>query len=200
MEQVRLTGVGGWHKGDFKFGRSEGSFRRVAGQHDYSEYQPDRGYVKNRGRTAFTISGADVRGVLAADCEYWQAEREDRGVHNQQYALHYDCRFKRDGVPLEAFLQLDSGTHPWVSQREGEISLGARRIRIRSVHTAKGLKIPSTLPLGYIFSDEVNEIGGLDLNGAPKLAYLPLDPALREAAAAASLALAVLWDPGDEDG
>ena len=53
------------------------------------------------------------------------------------------------------------------------------------------------MPLGYAFEANGRQVGAVDLNGTKKTIYAPPSGPERELVIAASLALSILWDPGE---
>jgi hypothetical protein len=187
MEEAMLTGMGHEEIGRFSLAEVNGTFVRGSGaykEHSKTEYESD-------GR--FTASGGDVEGRLSADCAAYAAEIGE-SISITTAPFSFRCTFERNGAPIDARLELNE-RKVGLSQREGLIFFRGRRIDLKSSHKIQETRFSTGLPAGYTFLVDGQEIGGIDLNGADKRVYLPRDPAYREAAIAASVALSLLREP-----
>lgn len=188
-EQLPLTGIGGWQKGHFRLGASQGSFDRRA------EQRRLLGFVRDSGMASFDASGPEFGGSAAGWCAFAQREIDTGIAVLPNGRLHYSCEFDRGG---QLFLvEVPHGPGPLAGRsRAGEVRIGGTRVAIKAIHTAAGMTIPSGSPLGYSFSVAGRPIGAVNLNGA-KTVYAPRQPGPeRDAVLMASLALALFWDPG----
>ena len=76
------------------------------------------------------------------------------------------------------------------------IGLAGEVVRFRSVHHIVGGKLPTADPMGYVFEQDGEAIGALELNGKPVLTLSPdTDLDRRRAVMVAAVALATFWDP-----
>lgn len=194
-DRVELRGIGAGTRGHFDLGGSPGSFVRGAGR------ASGFGLVHKQGGGRFSVAGP--AGELSGGCDFREdAVKLGDGVQVTARPFGYRCDFERDGVPIEAFLALDEargGAAAFRYARTGSLSFEGQRIAISSIHHFEGSKMPTLTPLGYAFEAEGGQIGAMDLNGSDKILFVPRDPRQREAVLAASLALAILWDPADSD-
>ena len=195
-ERIELTGMGGWERGRFRLGASEGRFTRSA-----SQARVDQLLVQNVGGGSFDASGPDFGGALSARCGYHEAEIEAGAIAVPAARLAYGCEFDRDGRHLQGGLLLrEVPTSRGVlagRTRAGELQVGDLTIGIRAIHQMEGGRLPSGTPLGYAFDIGGRQIGAVDLNGTDKTIYAPRAPGPeREAVLMASLALSIFWDPG----
>lgn len=196
-ERIEVTGIGGFQRGTFRLGASQGSFRRSAGQEAF-----DDGYVSNAGSASFNVDGPELGGPLSADCGFQQGEI-DAGIAilpADRFTFH--CGFHRGSEASKGELILRAvprspGRLLSGISRAGELNFEGRRIGIRAIHDMEGGKLPSGTPLGYMFDIGGRQIGAVDLNGGDKIVYAPPPGPEREAVLAASLALSILWDPGE---
>ncbi|HEY6916257.1 MAG TPA: hypothetical protein VI381_01305, partial [Allosphingosinicella sp.] len=177
MEQTEITGLDYGRRGAFRFANAGGTYVRNGGRADLL------GYGGNSGHLEFTLEGEGVEGRLAAFCSHSQADvalSED--VQLKVKPLTYRCKFERDGLPLEASLEMhERGI--FAAERRGSLLFEGQRLELRSVHKSKAGKLPSKAAVGYVFLQNGREIGGVDTLGSEtRHAYLPRDPALREAA------------------
>jgi hypothetical protein len=195
-EQLRLTGMGGWQDGRMQIGASAGRFSRRATQTRLFD-----SLVRNAGGGRFDIAGPEVGGSAAGRCGFEEREIDLGVVVVPNGRLTYRCDFRRDGHPLAGSLflaEVPNGSGALAGRtRAGEIQLNGVRIAIRPVHHMAGGGLPAGSPVGYAFDIGDRQIGAVDLNGTSKTIYAPRRPGpKRDAVLMASLALAVLWDPG----
>lgn len=195
-EQIELRGMGGWPRGSFRLGQSEGRFERSASEQRFFDT-----FVRNSGGGRFLVSGPDVQGELEGYCGFNQEEIDAGVAVFPSERLGYGCDFVRDGRPLEGGLFLaevpTSRSLLAGRTRAGELRLEDVKLDIRAIHEMDGGKLPSGSPLGYAFLSEGRQIGAVDLNGGNKTIYAPRFGPEREAVLAASLALSIFWDPAD---
>jgi hypothetical protein len=154
------------------------------------------------------VTGSDVRGTLSGECRYDRLEQrvvaKGWSVAAPAEPLGMHCDFTRDGAAI-GFLRLRARHAPLklvqVAQREGEVEINGMRLALRSEHRLGGRGLPTSEPVGYSLHEASGQrVAAVDLNGATRVRVaLPNDAARRDAALAASLALAVFWDPGDTD-
>lgn len=194
-ERVALRGMGAGTRGDFDLGGAPGSFVRGAGR------ASGFGLVRKQGGGRFSVAGP--AGALSGGCDFREeAVKLGDGVQLTARPFAYRCDFERDGRPIAAVLTLDEargGAAAFRHARTGSLNFEGRRIGIKSIHHFEGGKLPTLTPLGYAFEADERQIGAIDLNGTDKILFVPRDPRQREAVLAASLALAILWDPADSD-
>ena len=192
MEQVALTGIGFGRRGSFHLGNSSGQYVRGSGT------VGALGYDSTTGDVEFSLEGDDVEGTLSASCHFGQGDLQlTEALSMTVRPLSYRCDFERDGMPLPATLEIHQRGIGG-NERRGEFVFEGQRMELRSAHKMKGGGLPSGTPVDYIFMQDGREIGGVDSNGLKlRHVYLPRNEALREAAMAASLALALVWDPGE---
>lgn len=192
-ERVTLDGMGGWHRGDFELAGAKGRFTRASEATGYHDGE----WITRRG------GGSFLYGELSGRCRFAEAELDFGLFQPKPRQLDYVCDFARGGEPIEARLTLREnnvalgGMTPQ-ERREGIFEFEGRRIGLRSVHHSAESRIPTASPIGYLFEAGGRPVGGIDLNGGDHSLFLPRDPALREAAIAASLAVSVFWDPADD--
>ena len=202
-EAVELRGIGWGQTGRFELPAlgSKGTFRRTAGS-------SGRGAVEYTGTVDFTLNTAMGRGATTGQCRYYQGtsefrDRIGRGVRVETTVLDlpftYSCRFLRDGLEIGT-LTLDRAPGAMIDIRTlrlGKVQVAGARLDLRSVHTFEGSKMPTEMQLGYLMATKDGDIGAAYLNGGTRRLVLPGAGNEREAALLASLALALLWDPGD---
>lgn len=201
-ETVDLRGVGWGQTGRFDAPAlgMRGTFKRSA-------ETSGRGEVDYTGSLDFTLS-ADGSKATEGRCRYFQGTSEfrdrpsrDLRIDTSVLALpfRYHCSFLRGGREIGALtLQRAPGaTIDLRTLRRGEITLGDARLDLRSVHTFEGSRMPAEMPLGYLMASADGDIGAAYINGGARRLVLPKSGEEREAALLASLALALLWDPGD---
>ena len=164
--------------------------------------------VRRFGTVRFDVTGAEVGGTLSGECRYARAEaRTESGgwsVGAPTEPLRMTCEFQRDGraigwLRMGAVRQAPALFQPEV--RGGEVEIGGTRLALRSAHRMGkgGLRVAG--PVGYLLdASDGTPVAAVDTNGFTRARLaLPHDPAQRDAALAAGVALAVFWDPGDTD-
>lgn len=203
-QSVNLQGVGWGQKGRFELPElgAKGVFRRSADSSGRRE-------VDYAGTVDFTLDRGE-HSAVTGHCRYRQGtsefrDRIGRDVRVETTMLdlpfNYTCRFLREGQEIGK-LMLDRASGAAIdlrTLRRGEVQVGSARLDLRSVHTFEGSKMPAEMPLGYLMAARDGDVGAAYLNGGTRRLVLPAAGDQREAALLASLALALLWDPGDGD-
>jgi len=204
-DAVDLRGIGWGQSGRFELAAldAQGSYRRSA-------IKSGRGEVDYTGTVDFTLDRAGANESVAGRCQYHQGTSESRDRIGRSVRLEttvldlpftYACQFSRGGREIGT-LTLDRAPGTWIdirTLRRGEVRMGATRLDLRSAHNFEGSKMPAEMPLGYLMASGDGDVGAAYLNGGTRRLILPKAGEQREAALLASLALALLWDPGDGD-
>jgi hypothetical protein len=195
-ERIQLSGMGGWERGDFTLGASQGRFTRQALQSRQGGF-----FVQNLGGGSFDVAGPELGGRVTATCGFHESEFDAGAILASGDRLAYGCEFERDRTRIPGGLLLaEVPTSRSVlagRTRAGELQVGDVRLGIRAIHDMEGGSIPSGTPLGYAFDIGGRQVGAVDLNGTDKTIYAPREAgAEREAVLMASLALSIFWDPG----
>lgn len=204
-DAVDLRGIGWGQSGRFELAAldAQGSYRRSASK-------VGRGEVDYTGMVDFTLDRAGEDEPVEGRCQYHQGTSESRDRIGRSVRLEttvldlpftYACQFSRGGREIGT-LALDRAPGAWIdvrTPRRGEVRLGATRLDLRSAHNFEGSKMPAEMPLGYLMATVDGDVGAAYLNGETRRLILPKVGEQREAALLASLALALLWDPGDGD-
>lgn len=202
-DAVDLRGTGWGQSGKFELAAldAQGSYRRSASK-------SGRGEVDYTGAVDFSLIRAGETVPVLGRCEYHQGTSESRSRIGRTVRLEttvldlpftYACQFIRGGREIGT-LTLDRAQGAWVdirTLRRGEVRLGGTRLDLRSEHKFEGSKMPAEMPLGYLMANGDGDVGAAYLNGGTRRLMLPKTGEQREAALLASLALALLWDPGD---
>jgi hypothetical protein len=188
LEEVALVGIGFRTAGSFTVAGAEGDYSRGGERVDAFEV------TSAAGGTGFSLRGGPVREDLSGFCQFNQKDvRLGRGLTATVEPLFFHCGIDRSGAPI-GDIEINAGGLSG-SERRGTMMFDGRLLEIRSVHKVQGSPLPTDLPIGYVFLENGREVGGVDVNGGTKRLYLPRDPELREAALAASVALAVFQEP-----
>jgi hypothetical protein len=199
-----------WQSGKLSLGKAVGRVERRALGRSRTQGAAgvDHAEIERFGRTRFHVTGAEVGGTLSGECRYDRLEqRLSAGAVSATAAaapLSMACDFARDGRPIGR-MRLDGRFEPLklaqITRRDGEVEINGTRLALRSEHRLGGRGIPTPGPVGYWIEGQSGEkLGAVDTNGVTRVRLaLPKDPAQRDAAMAAGLALAVFWDPGDTD-
>jgi len=187
VEEALLTGIGHKDSGRFQLAGAEGTFVR-----GNVTIRAEPALI-HEGDAQFTLSGEGVDGDVRAECGYIAVDSGDAVLAVRTQPLVYRCSFFRDGQPIDARLEVKE-KRSLGDKREGLLFYRGRRMDLTSVHDSPQLRIPAGSALGYMFIVDGREVGGIDSNATPRRAFLPRDPALREAAMVASVALALFRD------
>ena len=195
-ERIDITGMGGGRSGKLMLGSSTGEFNRQADRIGIV----DPLFAKNYGGGAVRIRGAEVDGDLSTSCRFRRLQTTLGIVSISAKRLTYGCTFERDGKLAAARLDLRDrdgalGSADGRDAREGVIQFEGTELRIRSIHRLAGSPFATPHALGYLFERDGVAVGEVDLNGKTKRVYAPAGTGDRDAVIAASLALAVFWDP-----
>ncbi|KQN26707.1 hypothetical protein ASE86_11640 [Sphingomonas sp. Leaf33] len=194
---LRVGAAVGWVKR-----RAEGRTRSSGDTvFDYSQ-------TARLGRTMFEVTGADVGGQLGGTCAYFRSEeRLDVGsasIARPRAPLRMRCDFQRDGRPigyllLGAMVQPSQPIQP--TARAGEVVIGSARLSLRTSHDLGPRGVRTDTAVGYWVDDAQGlPVAAIDTNGLTRVRVAVLrDPAQRDAALIAGIAIATFWDPGDTD-
>jgi hypothetical protein len=197
-ERLELRGMGGGTSGDFELAGARGRFTRGAERLAIL----DPLLVRNSGGGSFRVEPSHLGADLAGECGYRERQVNAGPIAVTPRRLTFRCAFGRDGRPIDAELVLDDpkgplGTLHGRAERRGTLYFEGRRIGVRSIHRDESGGLPAPTALGYMFEEDGQEIGAVDLNGLNKTIFAPRDPVAREAVLAASLALSIFWDPAE---
>lgn len=199
-ERATIEGFGGWNKGSYTFLDYRGEFAR--GESRLGIFDPL--YVSSKGRSSFTLAGADGGEEFAADCEMKKGAVTVGIVSFDPKKMSYRCEFRRDGLLTDAQFVLGQPKYASMKerllakdQRRGEAVILGKHFVIESVHRYRGTKFTSQAPVGYVlrFGDDI--AGAVELTDVNPTVYLTRgqEADLRQAASIVALALAVLRDP-----
>lgn len=205
-ERLDMTGVGWGRSGRFKLGEAVGTFRRDLDRRRSGTFPDDPvSLVEHAGGVSFELTGPRAGGRLAGRCGLDQAQERVRAgalsVSTSVEPMRMRCAFDVDGRPAGE-LELDAAFSRRVSvetARAGVVRMGGVELAVRAVHRFQNSGWPTSTPLGYTFEQDGKVLGAVDVNGGRKRLALPADPAARDAVLAASVALSLFWDPGDQD-
>lgn len=197
-ERLEVSGLGAGRSGGFRLAGTPGRFSRGAERLGIL----DPLFVRHRGGGSFQLAAAPAGSALGGRCAYRQAQINLGAISVTPRRLTFLCEFERDGRPIDATLVIRDpqgafGTLHGRSEREGTLLYEGRRMTVRSIHRDEGGGLPTPTALGYSFAAEDEVIGAVDLNGLEKTVFAPRAGLEREAVIAASLALAIFWDPAE---
>lgn len=188
-----LQGLGGAREGRFALGAEGGSFRRGLDRLVVLD-----ALARDRASSSFEWRGADGAAVQA-NCRGRQvsASAGVLSAHVRPFTL--DCRY--EGA-LQARLELAAprSTVGPRAERQGRFESGGLALELRSVHEVQGSGLPLAAPIGYTLWQQGRAVGAIELNGGtPRLWRPPAGDALHRPVTLAALALAVLWDPAQQE-
>lgn len=203
--RIEIKGFGGRNKGDWRLTMPSGD--NFSGKFTRSETRLgvfDPLYVRNKGKSSFSISGGSATPQLAAECEFRKVTVNFDIITIDASKLAYQCEFsgddrnnwvaigqpKRDGLK-QKFLAQDL--------RRGEARILGQLLTIDSVHDYAGSKFSSQPPVGYVLHAADQVVGAVELTDKNPGIYLAngLSSDLAHAVIVTGLAIAVLRDPAN---
>lgn len=195
-EPMRIEGIGHGTRGDFRVGGFDGRFTRSEERLALFDVAEQRS-----GHVSFALDGGVPGASIEADCTMRERSARLGVLSFTPERMAFGCDFTAGGDPIDGWLELEEVRHrveTLMRERRGAIAIGDTRLSIRSVHRMQGAVIDATAPIGYVFEHGDRVVGAVDLNGAPRLRIAPgADAGARQAVLAASVALALFWDPAN---
>ena len=158
---------------------------------------------KEFSKSDFQINAPGWSAPVTGHCEGGQSRLTVAWITWKRETLTYNCTFG-GGAPAGAAMTVALSDGSFLEKlqqprRAGEIVWGAATVRFDTQHIG-GLPISATgKPIGYAFSRDGKEIGGVDLGGGftPPSFFLPAKgDANRDPTMVAALALFFFQDPG----
>ena len=205
-ELVNIEGVGWGRSGNFTLSPLgvAGKFRRSAGSSTVN------GDKLSQGRVVFDLIGDGEFGGLQAECAHSRetfetSERVSRratfGTSTLIGPYVMTCGFFRgaDDIGGIEVREEQGGTFDGRTLRSGHADVGDAKMRLASIHAIPGIEMPSGPPMGYAMDFAGGGEAMLHSNGSTQQIALP--PAGRDertAALLSGIALALVWDPGDD--
>lgn len=158
----------------------------------------------DKAKADFQVSWPGLATPATAHCEGGQSKLVIAWITWKREALTYNCTFG-GAAPAGAALTLAVGEGSWLARlqqplRAGELRWNGMTIRFDTKQVG-GMPISAGKPLGYIFSRDGKEIGGVDLGGGftpPSFFLPPKGSPDRDAMMVAALALFYFQDPGGQ--
>ncbi|RZV35288.1 MAG: hypothetical protein EX262_02570 [Sphingomonadaceae bacterium] len=197
-ERLTYAGIGGGTRGRFQVGAFRGSFERSEQRLAIFD-----ALVRNYGRADFVIEGPAIGSTIEAQCRM-RERLIDLGIAEFKASrMAYRCEFTAAGHAFPARFEVQEvsrGLGGTLSKKErrGEIALGGETVQIRSVHKLDGSPIEMASPIGYVFTQNGDPVGAVELNGAPELFIAHgIDHGLARTVTIAATALAIFWDPAN---
>ncbi|MGX7894113.1 VV20781 family protein [Tsuneonella sp. HG222] len=195
-ERITFEHMSGWNRGRFVAGEYAGDYFRTLDR-------ASLGLVNvTEGRGRFTVAGPGISDTIEGDCGVSEAALAFDNIEIKPGKMAYRCDLTAAGRAFPARFEVQESRASLAENlnrnaRVGEIALAGQVIRFRSVHKFETPTLPTRDPLGYVFEQDGQPIGALELNGKPYL-LLPAGTDLdrRRAMMVASVALATFWDPG----
>lgn len=214
MEVLPINGLPWSDEGDFRLGAAIGhvawqSGRAAQGwgpEGDVPAEQVRVGQVARFGLVAFSLDGGAMSGRLEGRCRFGRTEERTHlfgiDMAMARRPLRLQCAYRLDGrdagtLTLAAQPPVDGIAEP----RIGMIRFDGYDLELRSDHGVEGARGQTGSPMGYRLATADGRLAGLvETNGwRGRRLLLTRDPALRPAAIAAALSLALFRDPGDTD-
>lgn len=197
-ETLPMTGIGGWTKGDFAFAGHDIAYKRSE-----SRLSVFRLVERNAGYTRYTIRGPSISDEIGVDCDIRELNISLGDATFTPKKIAFGCDLTANGLPFPARFELQEireglGGILNKKERRGEIAMDRVILEIRSVHKLVGTPIEMASPIGYVFLQDGQPVGAVELNGTPQV-KLPVtdDVALRRAVITGAVTLALFWDPAN---
>ncbi|MDZ4110087.1 MAG: hypothetical protein U1E18_10880 [Brevundimonas sp.] len=151
-------------------------------------------------RASLTLTAPSLAGDVEAECEGGEARTQILGITFERQDLAYNCAFS-GAAPADAAFTLALSRHGnWLNrlqqpQRAGELRWNGQVYRAETRYV-EGLPWGGGNVLGYVFSRDGVDIGGVALAGMAPTFYLPpAGSADRDAAAVLGAILFTFQDP-----
>lgn len=211
-ERIDITAIPAWQDGSFALGVSQGQVRRRA-VGDRQAWSDDpwatvsQAIIARTGTFTFTVAGPEIGGRIEGRCRYGRLEGEDRigdvATSSPLRPLRLGCRYVIDGRDAGDFeLHAAPPEAPIAGEvRNGRILLDGTSLAVHSTMNVAGTTLPMDSPVGYTLQRANGvTVGAIEtVGGGRRRLIVPHDPAERRAVLAATLTLALFWDPGDVD-
>ena len=152
-------------------------------------------------RTSLTLTAPSLSGDVQAECEGGEARTRILWIPFERDDLAYNCTFSGAAPAGAAFTLALSRHGNWLQrmqqpQRAGELNWNGRVYRAETRYV-EGLPWGGGNVLGYVFSRDGVDIGGVALGGMRPTFYLPpAGSADRDAVAVMGAILFTFQDPG----
>lgn len=205
VTRIEIKGFGGRNKGDWRLAVPSGE--SYSGKFTRGESRlgiMDPLYVRNKGKSSFTISDSTGTHLLSAECAFRRGAVTVDVITIDTKKLAYECDFsgggdanrltigqpKRDGLK-QKFLAQDL--------RRGEAQVFGEVLTVESVHGYKGSRFTSQPAVGYLVRRGDEYVGAVELTDKNPGVYLVQDLSsnVELAVLVTGLAIAVLRDPAD---
>lgn len=193
---ITFEDMSGWRSGHFVAGEYSGSYKRTL-----DRLSLFRLFEQTDGRASFTVAGPAISSTIEGYCDVRERALTFDDIEIKPGRMAYRCDFEADGLPIPARFEVQESRRGIAANlsrnaRRGEIALAGEIVGFRSVHEVVGGIVPVEDPIGYVFEQDGEAIGALQLNGKPVLTMSGrLDRDQRRAVVVASVALATFWDP-----
>jgi hypothetical protein len=159
---------------------------------------------KDFAKADIQIAGPGFAAPVTAHCEGGKSKLVIAWITWKRDDLTYNCSYG-GGAPADAALTLAVGDGSFLAKlqqplRAGELRWNGMTIRFDTKQVG-GMPISAGKPLGYVFSRNGKEIGGVDLGGGftpPSFFLPPKGSPDRDAMMVAALSLFYFQDPGGQ--
>jgi hypothetical protein len=194
-EPQAIEGLGGTREGRFRIGATQGEFKRSATRLSlFSD-----AFARDGASATFSLPLSSGTGTLQGRCDMRRTSAHAGVLRFEPQPLAYICNYSATGMPgsmvlREARPSAQIGPAP----REGEITLGGVTLTVQASYRVQGSALPLAQPSGYLFSQRGETLAAVDLTDSTRpVVHLRREAPepLRDAVMAASLSLALLWDP-----
>ncbi|SEM89358.1 hypothetical protein SAMN05192583_1431 [Sphingomonas gellani] len=214
LDRIDVTHVPGWRDGTFRVGAATGHLRRRESS-DAIGWGPDIigpaadavriGSVARFGTVEFAIDRLDPVGRLEGRCRYFRSEARGQAFGVDAAApldpLQLGCAYRIDGRDAGSLVMRATSARDMADPRTGTVTIDGLTLDIESTHRLGGVGFRVPDAIGYVLLTNGGETAGaVEMTGAQdRRMLLSRQPALRAAATAALLTLALFPDPGNVD-
>jgi hypothetical protein len=152
-------------------------------------------------KTSFTLAIPSLSSEIQGECEGGQARTQILGITFDREELAYNCSFS-GAAPSDAAFTLALSRHGnWLNrlqqpQRAGELTWNGQTYRAETRYVEGLPWTGGGNVLGYVFSHNGVDIGGVALSGMAPTFYLPPAGPDRDAVAVLGAILFTFQDPG----
>lgn len=185
----------GYAVGEYTGGATVRSKNASAGFND------SKVYSKDQMSADFTVTAPGFATPVTGSCSGGQGRIALGWITFDKDDLAYVCDYRRGETPIKANLTLAMSKRKGLAgmtapQRAGEFRYDGVTLRVRTQRVG-GMPIGGGGALGYVFSRDGVDIGGVSLSGLAPTFYLPPKGSPdRDAAAVLALSLFFFKDPG----
>ncbi len=202
--RLEFDGFGGRNRGNFIVDRYAGEFVRIESRLAVM----DPGFVSNRGRGEFSLSGPGLETQLRGRCDFRRNVVTMGIVTADVRRFGYACEIvDEDGVPRGQLALVEPKPQGLKARvlaraiRAGDATFNETTVSLQSLHEYERSPLDSPTPIGYLLAVDSMPLAVLDLTDVNPVLILPSpdSPFALESLVVVALGLAVLRDPDTSD-